>query len=210
MPITEVNPAQKPNGSLKENAFPRGLKIALIVSMTTIVVVVGLFTTLMVVSGEVQDEAKIKNIASSFMKIADPLPEGFSYTSGVDFLGTKMVMISQAESGSVWTMLHIPAAEGAIAPESVIHQIEDAASNSRRMLQSPGKFVVRQKGMQAVGGRSLFYETGELSTDKLLSGSLIGCFTPDKNGTTCIFCTTPLNKFDSFANDELLHTISSI
>jgi hypothetical protein len=194
----------------KNGGFPRGLKIALLASALTMISVVGLFSLLMYVSGDMQNTANIKSIASSFMQISDPLPEGFQYATGLDFLGTKVVLISQPETGASWTIVHVCAEEGAIAPESVIKQIEAAAKNSRKLVRDGGKFVVRQKGLQTVGGRSLTYETGDVTSGDRISGSFIGCFMPNKDGTTCIFGNNPLGQFDSFANDELMSRIGSI
>ncbi|MFX4443170.1 hypothetical protein ABTA64_19430, partial [Acinetobacter baumannii] len=89
-------------------------------------------------------------------------------------------------------------------------QIEAAASNSRKFTNSRGKFVVNQKGQQTVGGRALTYEAGEITSGDAISGSFIGCFMPNKDGTTCIFGNNPLGKFDTFANDELMQGINSI
>jgi hypothetical protein len=193
-----------------DGALPRGLKIALIASSSTILLVITLFSLLMFIAGDMQNSKKIETIASSFMKISRPLPEGFAYVSGVDFLGTKMVVISQAETGSVWNIVHLSACEGSLPPNMVISQIESAASTARKLAHTPGIFTVRQKGLQTVGGRTLTYETGEMIDGKAVSGSLIGCFMPNKEGTTCIFGSTPLGKFDSFANDELMAKIDSI
>ncbi len=191
-------------------AWPRGLKIALLASSATILTVVGLFSLLMFVSADVQNVEKTKVIASSFMKISEPLPEGFQYVSGMDFLGTKMVMIAQRGSGAIWTIVHVSAAEGALPPNMVIKQIEDAAKSSRHMTRTQGEFIVREKGLQTVGGRQLTYEAGEFTAGEAITGSLIGAFDANKDGTTCIFASTPLGKFDSVANRELLQSIDSI
>jgi hypothetical protein len=208
--FTESTESTETTKTAKDGCFPRGLKIALIASSSTIILVVGMFSLLMYVSGDMQSTDKIKAIASSFMQISEPLPQGFQYATGLDFLGTKMVLISQPETGAAWTIVHISAAEGAMPPESVIKQIEAAAKNSRKMVRAGGEFVVRQKGSQTVGGRSLTYETGDITTGNNISGSFIGCFTPNKDGTTCIFGNNPQGQFDSFANDELMSRIDSI
>ena len=191
-------------------AWPRGLKIALIASSSTILTVVGLFSLLMYVSTDVQNTQKTKAIAASFMKISEPLPEGFQYVSGIDFLGTKMVMIGQCGSGAVWTLVHVDAVEGALPPDMVIKQIENAAKSSRHLTRTTGEFVVREKGMQTVGGRELTYEAGEFTAGDVVTGSLIGAFMPTKDGTTCIFVSTPLGRFDSVANRALLQSINTI
>jgi hypothetical protein len=186
------------------------LKIALIASATTLTLFVGLVAMLLVLSTESLNIPKIKRIASSFMKVSDPLPGGYEYTSGLDLLGLKIVFISHPTTGSSWTIVHAPAANGSGSPESVIHQLEATAESSRKMMFSPGKFTVSQKGAQDIGGRQFFYEAGQLFNGSNASGAIIGCFTPNNAGTTCIFGSTPVDKINSFANDEFLHTIDSI
>jgi hypothetical protein len=210
MCLTETPPVRKSCSTREKSDFPRGLKIALIVSATTMVLFVGLIATLMVLSADALSIPKIKAIGSSFMKIADPLPEGYEYTSGLDLLGLKVVLISHPTTGSSWTIVHTAAAEGSGSPESIIHQIEATADSSRKLMLSPSKFKVSQKGSQDIGGRPFFYEAGELLSGSSASGALVGCFMPDHSGTTCIFGSSPVGKIDSFTHDELLHTIDSI
>jgi hypothetical protein len=210
--ITETPSVQRSYSATSEenNFFPRGLKIALLASSTALALFVGLIVMLFVLSAESLNIPKIKTIAASFMKVSDPLPGGYEYTSGLDLLGLKVVLISHPTTGSSWTIVHAAAAEGSGSPESIIHQIEAAAESSRKMMFSPSKFTVSQKGAQDIGGRQFFYEAGLLLNGGNASGAIIGCFTPNHSGTTCIFGSTPVDKVNSFANDEFLNTINSI
>jgi hypothetical protein len=210
MCVTETPKVQNSYSTRGKNVFPRGLKIALFASATTLALFVGLIAMLIVLSAESLSIPKIKTIASSFMKVSDPLPAGYEYTSGLDLLGLKVVLISHPTTGSSWTIVHSATAEDSGSPQSIIHQIEAAAESSRRMMLSPSKFTVSQKGAQDIGGRQFFYEAGQLLSGGNASGAIIGCFMPNHAGTTWIFGSTPADKVNSFANDEFLHTIDSI
>ncbi|HEY9682841.1 MAG TPA: hypothetical protein V6C86_14795 [Oculatellaceae cyanobacterium] len=190
--------------------WPRGLKIAIAVSLASLVGIAGALVGLVYLSSQAQDISRTKQIASSFMKIAEPLPDGFQYVSGVDLFGTKMVMIGHQGTGAVWTLVHVSSAEGALPPETVIKQIEASAKSARTVSQAKGEFIVHEKGQQKVGGRELTYESGEFTSGKVSTGSLIGCFMPNQNGTTCIFAHTPLGEFDENANQQLLAAIHAI
>jgi hypothetical protein len=190
--------------------WPRGLKIALAVSMLSLIGLAGLFVALIYLSNQAQDVSRTKRIASSFMSIAEPLPHGFQYVSGIDLFGTKMVMIGHQGTGAVWTLVHVDGAGGALPPEAVIKQIEASAKSARNVSQTRGEFIVHEKGLQKVGGRDLTYESGEFTSGQVTTGSLIGCFTPNQFGTTCIYAHTPLGEFDEAANQQLLAAIHAI
>ena len=198
------------NDKLIYGTWPQGLKIALAVSMLSLAIIVGLLAGLIYISNQSQDVSRTKKIAATFMSIAEPLPNGFQYVSGVDLFGTKMVMIGHQGTGAIWTLVHVDGSGGALPPEDVIKQIESSARSARNVSQTKGEFIVHEKGQQKVGGRDLTYESGEFTSGQVSTGSLIGCFMPNQNGTTCIYAHTPLGEFDENANQQLLAAIHAI
>jgi hypothetical protein len=210
MYVTDRPTVQKTTGSRGRSALPLGLKLALTMSATMLALFIGLIAMLMFLSAESLNITKVKAIASSFMNITDPLPDGYEYKSGVDLLGLKVVLISYPKTGTSWTIVHTSTGGSQASPESLIHQIEATAESSRKIMCSPGTFTVSQKGAQDVGGKPFFYEAGQLLSGGAVSGALVGCFKPDNSGTTCIFGSTPAAQIDFFANDELLQKIKLI
>jgi hypothetical protein len=161
-------------------------------------------------SKDVQNPDKIRNIASSFMTIAEPLPRGMRFAIGTDILGTKFVLISDDLTNTIWIIFHLPGSENNLPPDMVIRQLETAASRAHAAGWSAGNFVNRSKGQQVVGGRTLFYETGDVVGNGENYGSLVGCFTPNQSGTTCMFGTRPHTGFDWHASDNLFSSIDAI
>ena len=79
----------------------KGLLIAFAVFavLGTVAVVGGLFFVGKV-AGDMQNPTKIRTIASSFMKVSEPLPTGFEFKFGFDFAGNKLVAIMNSGADS--------------------------------------------------------------------------------------------------------------
>ena len=108
----------------------KGLLIAFAVFavLGTVAVVGGLFFVGKV-AGDMQNPTKIRTIASSFMKVSEPLPTGFDFKFGFDFAGNKLVAVMNSDKDLTLIFGQIQDKNGDLKdPDKVIEKLSAAPS----------------------------------------------------------------------------------
>ncbi len=148
------------------------LKIVLIAGVLCVLGVVGLVVAGGMFFSQMTSPDKIKEVASKFMVIDDPLPGGFKYTAGAN-IGTPFVVITPPDAKTIVTFFVDPSAAPAgttATPETAI----DGIAKGESVAAAPGgassaakRLTKTTRGSLQVGGQAMPYVIGhtEKATD---------------------------------------------
>lgn len=141
------------------------LKIVLIAGVLCVLGVVGLVVAGGMFFSQMTSPDKIKEVASKFMVIDDPLPGGFKYTAGAN-IGTPFVVITPPDAKTIVTFFVDPSVAPAgttATPEAAI----DGIAKGESVAAAPGgassaakKLTKTTRGSVQVGGQAMPYVIG--------------------------------------------------
>jgi hypothetical protein len=209
--------------SVEKSGLPGWLKVVLISSVVFIVLsiglVVGCVSFLTNWSKEAQDPNRIKQIASSFMKIREPLPDGFKYLLALDLFGNKIVQFKKQDSdlSIVFCVFKEPTSD-MTDNEKLLNKVpsfidpNDINAKGRSQIPPRRKFELEREGSQLVGGRKMTYAIGK-AVDTKRGGSretFVGRFPATASGCVCIVGTTGKDTYDIASTNDLLNSIEQI
>jgi len=141
------------------------LKIVLIAGVLCVLGVVGLVVAGGMFFSQMTSPDKVKEVASKFMVIDDPLPGGFKYTAGAN-IGTPFVVIMPPDNKTLITFFVDPTAPKTgtdISPEAAIDSIakgETVAAAPGGSSSSTKKLTKTNRGNLQVGGQTMPYVIG--------------------------------------------------
>jgi hypothetical protein len=196
--------------------MPKWLKIVLIVGGVFVVGTVGLMAALFFAGAtmvkDAQDPAKIKQVVSTFMTVKDPLPDGYDYKFGIDFLGNKIVGLDNADKDLHFVIGDFKQMDDLNDPEKAINKLTQHTSAAGQGGHSNVKFESEKKGSEVVGGRKMTYAIGKTTNEKTdkTSQVFIGLFEPTDKGTVAVFGSTSKEKYDMDDTDTFLKSVEKI
>lgn len=203
------------NGEPK-TGMPKWLKIVLIVGAVLVVGTIGLIVALGFFVGGVvkdaQDPVKIKQVASSFMTVKDPLPEGFEYKMGLDIMGNKIIALDNDAQDLKLVIGDLKQADDLDDPEKVINKLSQHSATASSGAHTSVKFSSEKKGTETVGGRKMSYAIGKTTDEKRNKTSqvFIGLFEPTPQGTVAIFGSTQKDAYDLEGTETFLKSVEKI
>jgi len=196
--------------------MPKWLKIVLIVGGVFVIVTVGLLAALFFTGvnwyKDATDPVKMKQVASSFMTVKDPLPAGYKYELATDLFGNKVVAFKNSDKDLSIVIGDLKQVGELNDPETVINKLINHSGAAGQGKSHNIKFESEKKGSEVVGGRKMNYATGKATDDKTQKASqvFIGLFEPTEQGTVAIFGKTSKEEYDMADTDVFLKSIEKI
>lgn len=140
------------------------LKVVLIAAGLCLLGFIGLCVFLGFGYQQLTSPAKVRESANVFMTIADPLPTGFNFAMGGNFMDSPFVVITGNESKAVYTFFTVPQSATTkveTTPEQAIDEIaKGGQAPSTPGASSAKKMAITSHDTLDVGGQKMPYVIG--------------------------------------------------